>query len=107
MLKARTEQEFNDLIKNEKEILCLFTTSWCPYCRTFKPYFDSQTKQPKEYKFAHVFLDDYENQLWSRLLIDVVPTVIYFENGKIAKRLDGVLGVGLRNAQLDELINTI
>jgi thioredoxin-like negative regulator of GroEL len=32
--------------------------------------------------------------------IDVVPTVIFFKNGAVAKRLDGLQGVGLDEKQL-------
>ena len=36
--------------------------------------------------------------------VEVYPTVIFFEKGKISKRLDGILGVGLSEEQLRELI---
>jgi len=32
--------------------------------------------------------------------IDVVPTVLLLKNGKVARRLDGVAGVGLDEKQL-------
>ena len=49
----------------------------------------------------HVLLDDYDNPLWDDYEIDAVPTVIFFEKGKISKRLDGRLGVGLSERELE------
>ena len=40
----------------------------------------------------HVLLDDYDNPLWDDYDIPAVPTIIYFEDGKVCKRLDAQLG---------------
>ena len=34
--------------------------------------------------------------------VEVIPTVLFFENGAVVKRLDGILGVGLSEKQLSE-----
>jgi hypothetical protein len=51
-------------------------------------------------------LEDNDNQLWDEYDIGAVPTVIFFEDGKVTKRLDGRLGSGLKEerflAWLDE-----
>ena len=47
----------------------------------------------------HVLLDDYENPLWDDYDIFAVPTIISFEDGKVYKRLDGKLGMGLSEGQ--------
>ena len=43
-----------------------------------------------------VIADQYE--------VKVVPTALYFENGKVVKRLDGVLGKGLNEKDFVEFI---
>ena len=35
-----------------------------------------------------------------------MPTVIFFKNGKIAKRLDGIAGEGLNEKQFVEMIDS-
>lgn len=81
---------------NKKEDTILFLLSACPYCNAFKPEFESFAKNNRDnYNYAEVILDDYDNPLWERLKIDVVPTIIIFKDGKISKRIDGKAGVGL------------
>jgi hypothetical protein len=46
-------------------------------------------------------LDDYDNPLWDDYKVDAVPTVIFFEKGKVGKRLDGKFGVGLNEKQFN------
>jgi len=36
--------------------------------------------------------------------VEVFPTVIFFEKGKVSKRLDGIHGVGLTEQQFRDLI---
>jgi thioredoxin 1 len=88
----------NALRKNEK-VIVLFYASWCPYCVRFLPVFDSKAADFVFGSTLHVILDDYDNSLWDDYNIEVVPTVIYFEKGKINRRLDGRFGVGLNEKQ--------
>ena len=88
----------NSLRKNEK-IIALFYASWCPYCCEFLPVFDIKTANFTYGSALHVLLDDYDNPLWDDYAIKAVPTIIFFEKGKISKRLDGRFGVGLSEKQ--------
>jgi thioredoxin-like negative regulator of GroEL len=49
-------------------------------------------------------VDDYPN-LCEKYSIEVYPTVIYFQNGKVVKRLDGTRGFGLHEQQFRGLID--
>jgi hypothetical protein len=37
--------------------------------------------------------------------VDVVPTVLVFEKGKVKKRLDGAAGIGLSEKQLLDFVS--
>jgi hypothetical protein len=37
--------------------------------------------------------------------VKIYPTMLFFENGVVSKRLDGVLGVGLDEKQLAAICN--
>lgn len=52
-------------------------------------------------KIVHVLLDDYDNPMWDFYDIEAVPTIIFFEKGKVSKRLDGQFGVGLNEKQVN------
>ena len=61
--------------------LVLFYAGWCPDCARFMPVFDSL--RPKAgLQPAKARTDEDENPIWEDWKIEVVPTVVLFENGK-------------------------
>jgi len=73
----------------------LFHATWCPHCRRFAPEFRRALEAADGRRAVEAVVDDEANPLWTLHAIEVVPTVIFFEDGRATKRLDGVLGVGL------------
>ncbi len=73
--------------------LVLFYSAYCPFCLSFLPAFEAQAAAAPE-RFVKACTDGSE-ELEDLFSIDVVPTVLCFENGKLARRLDGKLGRGL------------
>jgi len=67
---------------------------------SFVPVFDKKVINFNSGSVIHVLIDDYDNPLWDDYDIEAVPTVIFFEKGKVSKRLDGKFGVGLSEKQL-------
>ncbi len=49
-------------------------------------------------------LSDLENPLWEEFGIDVVPSVMVFKEGELVYRKDGVLGRGLPDNAMDEVL---
>jgi thioredoxin-like negative regulator of GroEL len=47
---------------------------------------------------------DDKPSLCEKYSVEVVPTVLVFEKGKVTKRLDGVPGAGLSEKQFKEFI---
>jgi thioredoxin 1 len=99
MIKVFNDQDFNAELKKNNKVLALFYASWCPYCTRFVLTFDKETSTLSFNSVIHVLLDDNDNPLWNEYDIPAVPTIIFFENGKICKRLDGKLGIGLNEGQ--------
>ena len=50
-------------------------------------------------------MQDDQETIAHQYSVEVYPTVLFFEDGVVSKRLDGVLGVGLDEKQLSEFIN--
>lgn len=93
-----------DILKNKKRAFVLFYASWCPFCRDFLPIYNKYfEKQPET--FLRVMIDDKE-ELMDRYSVEIVPTVIFFDNGKIKQRCDGEEGIGLNEKQLIDIINS-
>ena len=100
MIQVDNEQDLNIQLKANDKVLALFYASWCPYCMRFVPVFDKKVVNFGVGDIIHVLLDDFDNPLWSDYSIDAVPTLIFFEKGKVCKRLDGKIGAGLNEKQL-------
>ena len=48
---------------------------------------------------------DDEETIADQYLVKAYPTVLFFENGAVSKRLDAVLGIGLEEKQLVEFMS--
>ena len=81
----------------------MFTTSWCPFCRRFKPQFVAAAAK-SDLRTVMVYIDDWENPLWDEYHVDVVPTLVLFEGGKPVYRRDGILGRGLGNHDIEAIV---
>ncbi len=96
-----TEQALKGMLKAKERVIALYYASWCPFCVDFLPVFQ-KCAQSEGLDFL-VVQDDGET-LGDRYAVEVVPTVLFFEKGKVARRLDGTLGVGLNEKQLTKFI---
>jgi len=101
MIEVDKGKELNVLLTKTEKLLVLFYASWCPYCINFVPLFDKKIVDFNVGTVLHVLLNDTNNPLWDDYDIEAVPTVIFFENGKVSKRLDGKSGLGLNERQLN------
>jgi thioredoxin 1 len=99
-----SESDLDKVLSECSRIFVLFYASWCPFSQRFLPIFEKHTKNDEK-DFCRVLTDEIES-CEEDYSIDVVPTVIFFKNGKIAKRLDGVVGEGLNEKQFVEMIDS-
>jgi thioredoxin 1 len=95
MNKIYTKQDLDLELKKNKKVIALFYASWCPFCVGFVSTFDETVAKMGSESVIHVLLDDYDNELWDDYNVPAVPTIIYFEDGKVCRRLDAQLGRGL------------
>jgi len=95
------ESRLNDMLKAKERVIALFHASWCPFCVSFLPVFE-KCAEGEELCFL-VVRDDQET-IGDKYSVDVVPTALFFEKGRVSRRLDGVLGVGLSEKKLTDFI---
>lgn len=95
MIEVDNEQDLDNELKRNKRILALFYASWCPFCVGFVPIFNEKVASLGIKNVVYVLLDDYNNPLWDDYNIPAVPTIILFEDGKVCRRIDAHLGLGL------------
>jgi len=96
--------DLEDILKTKKRVFVLFYASWCSFCRAFLPIYDKYSERQPE-TFLSVKIDDRED-LMDRYSVEIVPTVLFFENGRIKTRCDGEAGIGLSEEHLIGIINS-
>jgi thioredoxin-like negative regulator of GroEL len=100
----KERRDLADLLKTKDGVFVLFYASWCPFSMGFLPVYEKHAEGP-EGRFCRMTLDGNED-LFDEYGIEVYPTVIFFKEGKIDKRLDGKHLAGLREKQLTGLIDS-
>jgi len=104
MSKICSPGELREYARSGEGIFVLFYASWCPFSMAFLPVFEKHASG-REDKFARVVLDGNED-LFDEHGVEVYPTVLFFKNGAVVRRLDGKHLSGLKEKQLTELIGS-
>jgi thioredoxin-like negative regulator of GroEL len=88
-----TEQEFEDILKDKKNMFILFYAPWCGFSQKFLPIFEKCAFNTSV-QYYRMMVDEFP-QLCEKYQIEIYPTIIFFKNGKPVRRLDGDPGIGL------------
>jgi thioredoxin-like negative regulator of GroEL len=102
ILKER--RDLADLLKTRDGAFVLFYAPWCPFSLGFLPVYEKHAAG-REGLFCRMSLDGNED-LFDEYGIEVYPTVLFFKDGTVDKRLDGQPLAGLKDKQLARLIDS-
>jgi thioredoxin-like negative regulator of GroEL len=102
MSRICNSKEIREITESGDGIFVLFYAPWCPFSQAFLPVFEKHAAD-REKGFVRVLLDGNED-LFAEHDIEVYPTVLFFKEGKVSRRLDGKHLVGLKEKQLADLI---
>lgn len=91
------EEKFHEILQSHVRFFALIYASWCPFCIRFLPVFEKCSREMLD--DCYMVKDDQET-IADIYAVDVVPTVLFFVNGAVSKRLNGRLGIGLTENQL-------
>jgi len=107
MEEVSEKRDLDLILKQNKQVLALFCSSWCPFCRSFLPAFSNRIAKRGFERVIRVYLEDDDNPLWEKYSVEAVPTVVFFENAQVSSRLDARLGAGLNEKQFSEWLGKI
>lgn len=99
------KRDLDLILKQNTQVLALFCSSWCPFCRSFFPSFNRAMAKYTFERVIRVYLEDDYNPLWDKYSIEAVPTIILFEKSQISSRIDATLGAGLDDKQFKEWLS--
>jgi thioredoxin 1 len=97
------EQDVASALNSKDKVIALFYASWCPFCSRFLPVFKKHA-EGKERNF--LLVQDDKEAIGDKYFIQIFPTVLFFENGVLTRRLDGIAGAGLQEKQLIEFVDS-
>ncbi len=80
----------------------LFQGPWCPFCQRFRGLF-GQAHLPEGVRLAEYVMDDFYEPVPLAFDIEVIPTVIAFEDGVISWRHSGIPNRGLGEATMHKI----
>ncbi len=103
MSKIDVGYELEKVLKSKGRVFVLFYASWRPFSQRFLPIFEKYA-QDNPQNCLRVKTDD-KAKLCEKYAVDVVPTVLLFEKGKVTRRLDGAPCTGLNEKQLQKLVD--
>ena len=89
-------------IKTRDRLFVLFYADWCPFSMAFLPeYMD--LAGPDDPCYVRILSNDGDPHV-DKYGIEVYPTVLYFEKGLLAKRLDGRHMLGLSRKKMEKFV---
>lgn len=89
MIYLEKEQEFNNLIENEK-VLVDFYATWCGPCQLISPIIEEIAKENENIKVIKIDVDKFP-ELSRKYGIMSIPTLMVFSEGKEVKKHIGYL----------------
>lgn len=98
----KNREEFEAEVSAPGRRVALFYSRGCPFCTSFMPDFDAQARAAAE-PFLKLSTDELP-ELEDAFSVEVVPTVLCFEGGRLRSRLDGALGRGLNSEKLESFL---
>ena len=103
-MRVDDEKGLDDALRAKERMIALFHASWCPFCARFLPVFEKHADTTDSEGLDFTAVQDDESRIGDRYAVEIMPTVLFFKKGRVAKRLDGIPGAGLNDKQLAAFI---
>ncbi|MCD5323902.1 MULTISPECIES: thioredoxin family protein [Pontibacillus] len=74
-------EQYQDIIKGDKQTILLFSATWCPDCRVIEPFLPELEEAYNEVQFYYVDRDEFID-LCADLSVFGIPSFVAFKNGE-------------------------
>ena len=82
------QEQFKQLIREEKPVLVDFWAPWCGPCRMVSPVVDEIASERGDIKVGKVNVDE-QPELAAQFGVMSIPTLVVMKNGKLANKTVG------------------
>ncbi|MCC5640093.1 thioredoxin [Nostoc sp. CHAB 5844] len=98
------ENEFNNLLTQEKILVVDFTATWCGPCRLVSPLMEQLAEEYKgRAKVVKVDVDN-NKPLFKQFGLRSIPAVLIFKDGELAEKIVGLSPYEQFSGAVDKLI---
>ena len=81
----------NEVLQSNQPVLVDFWATWCPPCRALSPVIESVADEFEGIaKVGKVDVDE-NKALAAKYAISSIPTLLFFQNGEVVDRIQGVV----------------
>jgi len=95
-------EDLDQAIRTRERLFVLFYASWCPFSMAFLPEYVDHARSGDPC-YVRILSNDGDAHV-EKYRINVFPTVLYFEKGRVVRRLDGRHFVGLDRRRLEKFV---
>ncbi len=90
-MKEITSQNFHsEILDNPASVVLMFHAFWCPKCTMMMPTIEElEKKYSRQIQFFTIDMDK-EPRLAQKYNADIIPTFVFFRNGKTLNTLQGM-----------------
>ena len=100
---VNTLHDLEQVLQKKDKVIAMVYASWCPFCRKVLPVFEQQARAQQG---RLLLVADDEERVAELYNIEIFPTLLLFEKGRVSKRLDGRPGIGLHDQQIVDFIQS-
>ena len=104
MLKRITKGNFKPTVKNNKVVVIDFYADWCGPCKAFNPTLQRLAKEYTGKAVVGKINIDKSQSLANKYDVKSIPTVLYFQNGKLVGKSNGARTFRDLSNTLDSLL---
>ena len=95
-----TETNFEELLKDNKNIVVDFYTEWCGACKALAPIIDEISEEMKDIIHVGKLNIDEAKEIAAKYEIRNIPTILFFKNGEVT---DKQIGFANKDSLVDRI----
>ncbi len=104
-MSKEKQEDFEAQVQSKERAIVLFYASWCPFSQRFLPIYQEYANANPDDCLSVMI--DFKPEVCDKYEINYYPTVLYFNKGKVKKRLDAKPGLGLTEEQFNKLTESL
>lgn len=94
VIALESDEQFDNLIKENAKVVVKFTASWCQPCKKIHPFYKQKCTEYSHYNFLTVDVDDFD-VIAGKYCVSMMPTFIVIEGSSLLGTYRGSSEPGL------------